>query len=71
MIVISMQGAGGSSSAFVNNIHTQFAKARKNEAKRLENPQTNGGIPASFCLLSFIVQLQNHAQLFCLSCDLE
>lgn len=33
MILISMQGADGSSSAFVNNIHT-VCKAKENEVKR-------------------------------------
>lgn len=34
MIFISMQGADGSSSAFVNNIHTEFAKPWKNRSKK-------------------------------------
>lgn len=33
MILISMQGADGSSSAFVNNIHI-VCKAKENEVKR-------------------------------------
>lgn len=51
MIFISMQGADGSSSAFVNNIHTQFAKPRKNAVKRLETPKLmEGCLQVSFLL---------------------
>lgn len=53
MILISMQGADGSSSAFVNNIHI-VCKAKENEVKKT---QTIGGTLPGFCLFSFIVQI--------------
>ena len=53
MIFISMQGADGSSSAFVNNIHTEFAKPRKNGSKKTKKKKklTNGEMHAVSFLL--------------------
>lgn len=52
MIFISMQGADGSGSAFVNNSHTEFAMLRKNAVKRLEKPRLmEGYLQASVSIL--------------------
>lgn len=70
MIFISMQGADGSRSAFVNNNHTEFAKLRKNAVKRLENPRLmEGYLQASVSiLLSFSYKIK-YMTTFGLDCD--
>lgn len=63
-----MQGADGSCSAFVNNIHTEFAKP----GKKIKSPRLLEGYlrpPVSFLLqFSYKITLMSS---ICLDCDQE
>lgn len=68
MIFISMQGADGSSSAFVNNINTD----RKKGSKKTWKSQTNGRILTGFVVFSLWFSYKiKHMTCFCSGRDQE